>query len=557
MKILTKILLTLVGVFALLFIVVMAVAYIPSPKFEPLAHESVSPDYYPTDAFRTTTPEEQGMDSEKLLEMVAYYKEQSAEDPEFNIDSITIVRNGYLVADLYLDPLYPEDTPHVLHSCTKSVISALTGIANDQGYIESVDVPVATFFSEKEFPNMDPGMREVTVRDLLTMQTGIRTQDSYLYNYRGLFAAQDTEDWVAYTLSLPMEEEPGTRFDYSNLSSFLLSAIIQEATGMDTLSYAQKNLFEPLGIDNVRWDTSPNGIYIGWARMWLTPHDMAKFGLLYLQKGQWEGQQIIPANWVSESLTPHAFPKNYHDILDENGKKDHEKSAENWVSMKFLRPFTDGYGYQWWLDKDGTYTALGTGGQYIMVSPKENLVVVFTSQSSGLGVFTVADLFNDYIRKAVISDQPLSPNVEAQNKLAAASEPPELTQTQQPLKELPTIAMEISGETYLLEDNNWHNDNFLLEFEPGAAEAAFSYTTRQSDFISYKVGLDNVYRFTETTVGTFAARGSWISSETFKITYQQIGYSTPGKWILTYKDHALDVTEIGVTGEYHYSGFKK
>mgnify|MGYP001084773715 CR=1 FL=1 len=557
MKKFIKFLLTVLGVFALLIIAVMAVAYIPSPKFEPIAYDPVALDYWPTNAFRTATPEEQGMDSERLLEMVATYQEQSAEDPAFDIDSITIIRNGYLVADLYFDPLFPKDTLHVLHSCTKSVISALIGIAIDQGHIESADMPMVTFFAENEIPEMDPGLREVTVRDLLTMQTGIRTQDSYLYDYRGLFAAQDTEDWVAYTLSLPMAEEPGTRFDYSNLSSFLLSAILQKSTGMDTLSYAQENLFEPLGIDDIRWDTSPQGIYIGWARMWLKPHDMAKFGLLYLQKGQWEGQQLIPASWVAESLTPQAFPKNYHDILDETGKKDHEKSAENWVSMKFLRPFTDGYGYQWWLEKDGTYTALGTGGQYIMVAPKENLVVVFTSQSSGMGVFKVADLFNDYIRKAIISDQPLSPNVEAQIKLSAAAEPPELHQNRQPLPELPPSAMEISGETYVLEDNNWHNDNFQLEFEPGAADAIFSYTTRDSDFISYKVGLDDVYRFTETDIGIFAAKGSWTSPETFEIAYQQIGYSTPGKWILHYTNQALDVTEIGVTGEYHYSGFQK
>jgi CubicO group peptidase (beta-lactamase class C family) len=557
MKKLKKILLITLGVLTLLCSSFLALVYIPSPNFEPVTYEPIAPDSWPTDGFQTSTPEEQGMDSEKLLEMLTYYEEQSAEDPEFDIDSITIVRNGTIIADLYFDPLYPENTLHVMHSCTKSVMSTLIGIAIEQGYIESVDVPVIEFFPDKNIPNMDPGMAEVTLRDLLTMQTGIRSQDSYLYGYRGLFAAQRTDDWVAYTLSLPMDVEPGTRFDYSNLSSFLLSAIIHETTGMDTLSYARENLFEPLGIEDVRWATSPQGINIGWARMWLKPHDMAKFGMLYLQKGQWDGQQVVPAAWVEESVTPHAFPKNYHNVLDENGEKDDMPSGENWVAMKFIRPFSDGYGYQWWLDKNGTYTALGTGGQYILVSPEENLVVVVTSQSSGMGVFKIATLFEDYIREAVVSDQPLAPNLVAQNELAAASPPPELILDPQPVPPLPSAAMVISGSNYLLEENNWNYDNFQLIFDPEADYAAFSYTTRDSDVVSYHIGLNNVYHFTDTAIGTFAAVGTWTSPDTFEIWYQQIGYSNPGKWTLTFNENAIEVIEEGVTGEYRYSGIQQ
>ncbi|NIR67931.1 MAG: serine hydrolase [candidate division Zixibacteria bacterium] len=189
MKKFQKAVLITLSVLVLLCLGFLALVYIPSSKFEPVTYEPIAPDSWPTDGFQTSTPEEQGMDSEKLLEMLTYYEEQSVEDPEFDIDSITIVRNGYIVADLYFDPLYPEDTPHVIHSCTKSVMSALIGIAIEQGYIESVDVPVIKFFPEKNIQNMDPGMVEVTIRDLLTMQTGIRSQDSYLYGYRGLFAA--------------------------------------------------------------------------------------------------------------------------------------------------------------------------------------------------------------------------------------------------------------------------------------------------------------------------------------------------------------------------------
>ena len=106
-----------------------------------------------------------------------------------------------------------------------------------------------------------------------------------------------------------MDSEPGQRFDYSNLSSYLLAAILQESTGMDALSYSQEHLFGPLGIEDVRWHANNQGVNYGWARMWLKPHDMAKIGMLYLQRGQWEGQQLISAEWIEESITPHAFPR--------------------------------------------------------------------------------------------------------------------------------------------------------------------------------------------------------------------------------------------------------
>ncbi|MBW1813872.1 MAG: serine hydrolase [Deltaproteobacteria bacterium] len=326
MKTIKKIALIIFSILAVLFLGFLALIYIPSLTFEPIAYKPIAPDYWPTEGFRISTPEKQGMDSAKLLEMLNTYETLHAEDPGFNIDSITIIRHGYIVADLYFNPLFPENTKHIIHSCTKSIMSALIGIAIEQGHIKDVDVPVIDFFADKEIPNMDPRMAEITLRDLLSMETGWRSRDSFLYKHSGLFAAQRTDDWVKYTLSLPVDVKPGVRFDYSNLSSFLLSAIIQETTDMDTLAFARKNLFDPLGIKNVQWEFSPQGIAIGYARMWLKPHDMAKFGMLYLQKGRWNNRQLIPSEWVKESLTPHAYPKNYHDMLDENGKKDAEMS---------------------------------------------------------------------------------------------------------------------------------------------------------------------------------------------------------------------------------------
>lgn len=148
-----------------------------------------------------------------------------------------------------------------------------------------------------------------------------------------------------------------------------------------------------MGIEDVKWEKSPKGIYIGWARMWLKPHDMPKIGMLYLQKGKWNGEQIIPAAWVEESITAHGGPKKYRYIYDEEGEVDRMLSGGSWIHTNMARPFADGYGYQWWLDKSGMYSALGTGGQYIMIVPQETLIVVFTSKLRGGNASFPAKLF--------------------------------------------------------------------------------------------------------------------------------------------------------------------
>ncbi len=546
--------LIIIGILAVLVVAFLALVYIPTPKFEPVVYDPVTPDYWPTEGFLSTTPEEQGMDSARLVDMVEAYQADHEKNPANSIDSITIIRNGYVVADIYLNPMYPEDTSHILHSCTKSIMSALIGIAIEQGHIDGVDVPVVDFFKDRDLEIVDERMNEVTLEDLLTMQTNVRARDSYIYQYDGWYEMMTTDDWVAYFFSLPLDGEPGTRFDYSNMASFMISAIIQESTGIDTLSYARENLFEPLGIEDVYWETSPQGIYVGASRMWLKPHDMAKFGLLYLQQGQWDGQQIVPADWIRESITPHAYPKNYADSLDENGGKDNEASTVSWVSYKFLRPFVDGYGYQWWLDRQGNFAAIGTSGQYLIVAPEENLVVMVTNSSGDDGVFFPGKLFYDYILPAVESDQAIAANPAAQHELATLSVPPALNTEPQAVPELPATALAISGKTYKLETNRWNYDNFQLIFDSASDVAEFSFTRRVHDAVSFQVGLDNVYRFAETKIGTIAAVSDWTSSDTFEITYQWIGYSAPDQLSLTFNRDVVRVTEVSLTGASTWSG---
>lgn len=288
--------------------------------------------------------------------------------------------------------------------------------------------------------------------------------------------------------------------------------------------------------------------------MWLKPHDMAKIGLLYLHKGRWDDRQIVPACWVDESTTAHAYPKKYRPVLDQNGERDLQKTIENWIATKLIRPFADGYGYQWWLDKDGSYSAMGVGGQYITIVPRESLVVVFTSKLSGIDSFLPAKLLEKYILPAILSEETIPPNRLAQEALAELSGPPNPRLDATAVPALPITALQISGKTYALDPNPWQNDNLRLEFDSAKDFAEFTHVTGQSEQVAYRVGLDNVPRLTETGEGTYAATGAWTAADTFTIGYELVGYSNRGKWRLTFANEEIVVEEDAVTGTYTYEG---
>lgn len=332
----------------------------------------VSRAAWPTDGWQTDTPEAQGMDSRILAEMLDTIDRQ-----EHGIDSVTVIRDGYLVMDASIYP-YTEGMKHEIRSCTKSIISLLIGLAIEKGAIEDVETPVLEFFPDRMVANLDANKEKMTLEDLLTMSSGFRCRDSYLYNWDGLYQMRDSQDWVQFMLDLPMEAAPGDRFEYCNGGSFLLSAILTETTGMTGLEFAEEHLFGPLGITDVAWPMNPQGITIGWGDLRMLSHDMAKIGYLMLRNGQWEGEQIIPARWVAESTRKH-----------------------------LPATLQDGYGYQWWVDDSGFYMALGYGGQFIFVVPEENLVVVFTSELPENDFYVPQMLLEGYILPAVVSAEPL------------------------------------------------------------------------------------------------------------------------------------------------------
>jgi CubicO group peptidase (beta-lactamase class C family) len=297
----------------------------------------------------------------------------------YRIDGVLVVRHGHLVLEAYQYP-YRGDSLHSIHSCTKSVLSSLIGIAIDQGHIEGVDQHVLDLLPGRTVANLDELKSQMTLEDLLTMTSGLECRDSYLYRWSGLDEMRRSADWVQFMLDLPMAEEPGTRFEYCNGASFLLSAILQEATGMNALAFAQEHLLGPLGIASVEWRPNHQGISTGWGGLRMHPHDMAKFGLLFLQEGQWDGRNLVPTAWVEASTRKH-----------------------------IPATLQDGYGYQWWIADNGVYMALGYAGQFIFVSPSLDMVVVAVSDLEEKDFYGPQDLLNEYIIPAAASS-PLPPN---------------------------------------------------------------------------------------------------------------------------------------------------
>jgi CubicO group peptidase (beta-lactamase class C family) len=350
--------------------------------------------YWPTEGWHTSSPEQQGIDSAKLVDMIEFVQER-----EYNVDSIVVIRHGYEVAEIYFEP-FSEGERHILYSCTKSVVSALIGIAIEMGYIQGVDQPMLDFFPDYTPENNDERKESMTIEDLLTMSTGFECRDSYLYENRGLVDMHESDDWVQHVLDLPMENEPGTYFEYCNGSSFLLSAIITQVTGMSALEYAQEKLFPPMGITDASWDSSPDGINYGYSHLFLQPEDMAKFGYLYLHSGKWDGEQVVPAEWV-------------------------EVSTKEQISAETLQ---DGYGYQWWTDDAGYYMALGYLGQFIFVLPDLDMVVVIVSDRYQ-GDFEAPEiLLTEYIIPGTsVYGSPLPENDKAfkqlQEKIVEVAEP--------------------------------------------------------------------------------------------------------------------------------------
>jgi CubicO group peptidase (beta-lactamase class C family) len=335
---------------------------------------TLGPAAEPTSGLPRSTPEAQGVSSSAIREFI--------EAADWEIDSLhsfMLVRHGHVVAEGWWSP-YNADSPHELYSLSKSFTSTAVGLAVAEGKL-SVDDPVMKYFPDDAPARPGDKLNSMRVSDLLRMSTGHQTEPSL----------RSSANWAKTFLEHPVPHTPGTHFLYNTSATYMLSAIIQKATGSTVLDYLKPRLFEPLGIEHPTWGTSPQGVTLGGYGLSVRTEDIARFGQLYLQKGRWHGKQVVPAGWVEAATAPQTS----------NGSNPNS----DWEQ---------GYGYQFWRCRHGAFRGDGAFGQYCLVMPEQDAVIAITS---GVGnMQAVLNLVWDKLLPAM-QPSPLPADGNARSKL--------------------------------------------------------------------------------------------------------------------------------------------
>ncbi len=298
---------------------------------------------------------------DSVLEAVNSMLAEDEADESVKFESVMILKHGKVIYEKWLGDAAP-DKPHAMHSVSKSFTATAVGMAVDEGLLKVTD-KLVDLFPDQLPEEVSDNLAAVTVHDLLTMNCGHETEPGR------------AEDWVTGFLAHPVTKTPGTWYCYNSMGTYMLSAIVQKLTGEKVVDYLESRLFEPLAIEKPEWQESPQGINAGGWGLMIKTEDMAKFGQLFLQEGQWNGKQLVSKEWVAEASkcqVPSVPAGTRPDEVEAKGL-----TKENCT-------FLLGYGYQMWMCPQGAYRADGARGQYIMIIPDSDAVIAVTADSPNL-----------------------------------------------------------------------------------------------------------------------------------------------------------------------------
>ncbi|MFA5262580.1 MAG: serine hydrolase [Opitutaceae bacterium] len=432
-----------------------------------------------------SAPEAQGISSAALITLA-----EEASQPIYGMNSLMIVRHGQVVAEGWWAP-YAASEPHVLFSLSKSFTSTAIGIAAAEGKL-SIDDPVLKYFPEDAPEQPSKNLKEMRISDLLKMSTGQHSEDIDKVNYFG------PEPATKQFLALPVVHKPGTLFVYNTPASYMLSAIVQKATGQSTLDYLQPRLFAPLGIEKPVWDASPQGVSLGGFGLNLRTEDIAMFGQLLLQQGEWQGKRILPAAWVELATSRQAS----------NGSN----PDSDW---------DQGYGFQFWRCRNGAFRGDGAFGQYCIVMPQCDTVIAITSGTKDMGA--VLNLlwkrFLPELRPAALPADETSAGALKQ-KLAELALPPVKGAATSP------IAASVSGKTFRFPENPDHIEAITVNFDSGGMKSVVRIAGKDYS-VSSGMGVWNKTGELPSDTGPtpIAASGAWTSDDTYTARFCM--YRTP------------------------------
>lgn len=442
------------------------------------------PERWPTARWDIASPESEGIDSDVLLDLLAYTAHNN-----LGVHNILIVRHGRLVFDAVFYP-YDGESPHDVASVTKSVTTMLLGAAIHEGKLDRLDRPIAALL-HRDGPPMDRVKREITLEHLASMRSGLAC--GLAPGEPELIAMTQSSDWVGFTLDLPMSDPPGHHFAYCSPGMHLISAAITQLTAGSEADFAAHVLFAPMGIVAGDWPRDPAGLNYGWGDLRLRPRDMAKIGLLMLHDGVWNGQRLLPAGWVMTATR----------------------------SRGPAGAAGDGYGLGWWVssgDLAGAFEARGRGGQRIFVWPALDLVVVTT----GAGFEPRALV--PFLLRAIRWQGPLPENEDSSRGLAAAVASACIGPAAVSVS-LPDLSSHISGRTYQMQANPLGIERLCFNFQATGAslfvELSSAMTAGAAGRFTLGLGLDGRYRITPAGPRGYAVglRGVWRTMNVLDLEY--------------------------------------
>ena len=300
-----------------------------------------------------STPEAEGVSAKNIAEFV-----DAASNSKTEFHSFMLLRHGKVVAEGWWNPYKPE-LRHTLYSCSKSFTATAVGFAVTEKKL-SLDDKVVKFFPNDLPDTVSQYLSELTVKDVLMMSDGMEPDPSFAV------AGVDT-NWVKGFLAIKIVHEPGSQFLYNSLGTFMLSAIVQKVTGEKIVDYLKPRLFDPLGIKNIDWEANYQGINTGGWGLRVKTEDMAKFAELFLQKGKWNGKQILPESWIEEASTMK--------IMQDPSASQSKKDSSDWLQ---------GYCYQMWRCRHNAYRGDGAFGQFMIVMPDQDAVLAITAETANM-----------------------------------------------------------------------------------------------------------------------------------------------------------------------------
>jgi len=391
-----------------------------------------------------STPEVEGVSSKAIITFL-----DSAATSKHEFHSFMFLRHGKVIAEGWWNP-YSPDLKHTLNSASKSFTSTAVGLAISEGKLK-LDDKVVSFFPEYLPDTVSENLSKMRIRDLLTMSTGTKREPPL-----------NVDDiWVKGFLAMPIVNEPGTTYRYSSVASYMLSAIIKKVTGQKVIDYLTPKLFTPLAIEGMDWETDAYGINTGGWGLRLKTEDLAKFGQFYLQKGKWNGKQLLPQKWVEEATSVKIYQR------PEMSQSKRDSSRDD----------VQGYCYQFWGARHNSYQVNGANGQFVLVMPDKDAVVIFTADSPDM--WGELDMVWKYLYPA-IQDKALpedeKSSTELKQRLASLALPIP------PKNNNETITSKVSGKTFTFAQNDKHIQSVTLQFKDDLCLLNLKTDTASFDF---------------------------------------------------------------------------